>query len=219
MARQSRKTTTTKKTPATTTPAKKTPATTAKKTPAKRSPAKKTPANKSPANESPIPSTDTSGAVERSTGAARRIEQITRLLQELDENALDYIASQVALLVHQQRTGDRQEEVSAAQDAVMHGEAPAGAASPGYSVDIEQISPQSFVIKVAGERIYFSRDELRAITKIAWGTEEPATAAERLYRWFDRERRDFLLDTGIDGVRDRALEEIHRIIRSRYSAR
>ncbi len=198
---------------------KKTTAKDSKTTDEKATTAKKTPARKSLAEKAPEALGDASGAVERSAGAARRIEQITRLLQELDENALDYIASQVALLVHQQRTGHRQEEVSAAQDAVMHGEAPAGASSPGYSVDIEQISPQSFVIQVAGERIYFSRDELRAITKIAWGTEDPATAAERLYRWFDRERRDFLLDTGIDGVRDRALEEIHRIVRSRYSAR
>lgn len=193
MARQTKKTTTTKKNPSS------------------KTPAKKTPSSKTPAKKTPAPPADST--------SARRIEQITRLLQELNENGLDYIASQVALLVQQQRAEHSRDEVTAAQDAIMHGEAPAGAAAPGNEVDIEQISPQSFVIQVAGERIYFSRDELRALTKIAWGTEEPATAAERLYRWFDRERRDFLLDTGIDGVRDRALEKIYGIIRSRYRAR
>ena len=101
----------------------------------------------------------------------------------------------------------------------MHGEAPAGAGVAGSQVDIEQISPQSFVIAVAGERVFFSRDELRAVAKIAWATDDAATGAERMYRWFDRERSDFLLDTGIDGVRDRALEELYEIIRARYSVK
>lgn len=149
----------------------------------------------------------------------KRIEQITRLLQELDESALDYIASQVAMLVQQQRHERTQEAVVSAQDSVMHGEAPAGAGTPGSQVDIEQISPQSFVIQVAGERVFFSRDELRAVAKMAWSAGDPATGAERMYRWFDRERSDFLLDTGIDGVRDRALEELYEIIRTRYSVK
>ncbi|MFP4511008.1 MAG: hypothetical protein ACLFNQ_12875 [Spirochaetaceae bacterium] len=155
-------------------------------------------------------------AAEPPANTTKRIDQITRLLHELDENALEYIASQVAMLVQQQRHERTQDAVVSAQDSVMHGEAPAGAGTAASQVDIEQISPQSFVIKVAGERVFFSKDELRAVAKIAWAADDPATGAERMYRWFNRERSDFLLDTGIDGVRDRALEALYEIIRSRY---
>lgn len=86
-------------------------------------------------------------------------------------------------------------------------------------VDIEEKGENSFFIRAGGKRIFFNRDEMRDLAKICHAAETETEGAQGLYRRLERERKDFLVDTGISGPRDPDLAALYSLIRRRYRPR
>lgn len=96
------------------------------------------------------------------------------------------------------------------------GEQPAGKPQP--PVSITRRGDTSFFITVTGTRVFFNRQEMRELTRAAHKARDAADGARRLHRWLERERSDFLKDTGASRAGDPRLEELWRIIVSTYKA-
>ncbi len=177
-----------------------------------RGTAKKTTTSRPP-EVRPAPS-----ATEGLSDAQRKlIATIEDALPKLNEESLALIVRNCQIALYNAEMERSREAVIEAQSAVEQGRVPGAAA--GVEVDIEQVSEQSFVIIFGSERIFFTRDELRQITRICWTTEDAAEGGRNIFRWMERERRDFLIDSGVDGPGDPGLKELWSVIRSRYKAR
>ncbi len=142
------------------------------------------------------------------------IEKIEDALPELDVETLALVLRNTQVAIYNRQMEDTRRQVEEAQRAVEEDRVPGQAQAPG--VDVEQISDQSFVIVYGPERIFFNRAELREIARICWAAEDEKSGATRLFKWFERERRDFLLDTGVTSPSDTGLKELWSLVRSRY---
>lgn len=158
----------------------------------------------------PAPST-TEGLSEEQR---KLIEKIEDALPQLDVETLALVLRNTQVAIYNRQMEDTRRQVEEAQKAVEQGRVPGEAKAA--EIDIEQISGYSFVIVYGPERVFFNRAELREIARVCWATGNEKDGAARLYKWFERERRDFLLDTGIDSGSDPGLRELWNLVRSRY---
>ena len=145
------------------------------------------------------------------------IEKLTGLLPDLDEEGLAFLIRQATVLKHNA-------EVDALERDLAELESTPEPRSPGEeaekqkprAVEIEQTGGDSFVIQVGRTRVFFTRDELRGLAKIVHAAENPQVGAQRLHRWFKKERMDFINETGVAGPGDRILAALFEILRNRY---
>jgi hypothetical protein len=107
-------------------------------------------------------------------------------------------------------TGEPESEEAAAGDS--------GALRREPPVSIIRRSETSFLITVTGTRVFFNRQEMREMTRIAHAASDAADGARRLHRWLARERSDFLKDTGAERAGDPRLGELWSVIVSTYRA-
>ena len=169
--------------------------------------------------ESGVPEVRTAPSASEGLSDAQRklIATIEDALPKLNEESLALIVRNCQVALYNDEMQRSREAVIEAQAAVEQGRVPGDSSKP--EIDIEQVSDQSFVFIFGSERIFFTREELRQLTKMCWATENAAEGARSMFRWMEQERRDFLLDSGVDTPSDPGLLELWSVIRSRYKAR
>lgn len=143
------------------------------------------------------------------------IEKLEQLLPDLDEEGLAFLIRQATVLKHNAEV-DALERDLAELESTPEPRSPAEKEQKPGAVEIEQTGTDSFVIQVGRTRVFFGRDELRALAKIVHAAEDRQSGAQRLHRWFKRERLDFLNDTGVSGPGDQILGRLHDLILQRY---
>jgi hypothetical protein len=145
------------------------------------------------------------------------IEKLNGLLPDLDEEGLAFLIRQATVLKHNAEV-DALERDLAELESTPEPKSPAegGEAPKPRAVEVEQTGTDSFVIQVGRSRVFFNRDELRALAKIAHAAEGRQVGTQRLHRWFKRERMDFINETGVSGPGDRVLGILFDILLSRY---
>jgi hypothetical protein len=141
--------------------------------------------------------------------------KLEELLPELNEEGLAFLLRQATVLKHNAEVEALEKELSELEPS-PEPKAPAGGAPKKRGVEIEQTGPDSFVIQVGRERVFFAREELRRLAKIVHAAEDKLTGQRRLHNWFSKERRDFLNDTGIGKPTDPVLAQLFDLIMSRY---
>lgn len=149
-------------------------------------------------------------------------KEIADVCKLLDAEGLMFIKRQADVLLHNSRVEKLRQE--AAEKAAAQGEenTPPAPARPApeaadRSVKIEQTGSVTFNIYVGKKRVFFNRDEMRAITKICHG--DDAEGGQRLFAWFKKERGDFLLDTEIGSASSPVLSELRSLIVSTYKVK
>jgi predicted ribosome-associated RNA-binding protein Tma20 len=91
-------------------------------------------------------------------------------------------------------------------------------AVPGRSsIDVIEMSENSFIIAINGARNFFERDEMKAIVRICQLASSESDAAMRLYAWFSNKRKDVLIDTKIFDPHDTALKTMYNYLVNTYS--
>ena len=76
-----------------------------------------------------------------------------------------------------------------------------------------------YIIEIDAIRKFFSIEDFKGIVKVAQSTGEKIEKAGRLYNWLDRERRDILIDCKIGNKKDPRLQEIIKVIKSKYKVK
>ncbi len=178
---------------------------TQKKAAGKAAPAKKAPAAKKPATG-------------KKTAAAKNpiAKEIIALMEKMSDDALAMLKRQAEVLAYAEELEAARSKMKEAVDKGF--EERAVAKEPTEETYIDQSGPASFFIGARGKRIFFSREELRNLTRLSHGAEDALAGARRIFTWLERERQDFLNDTGISQPGDRSLQRLWEIIVTTYKA-
>jgi hypothetical protein len=142
------------------------------------------------------------------------IEEMVEILRDLDDASIMALRSQAEVYLQKALRNQRLKKLVRYRQKNV-----ADAGGDPHSVTIEQDEHGFFIIVVHGYRIFFNRDELRELTRICWSAPDPRAAAVAMFRWFERERSDFLNDTGINTPRMQEMKNLYDYIISRYTVR
>lgn len=156
-----------------------------------------------------------------SAAEKKLVAEIQELLGKLDQQGLEFIKRQAEVLAATGELARSREEALRAIEKVSTSE-PAPAVRPVEppppAVAIEQKQDNAFFIRTYGRKIFFNRQEMRQLARVAHAADSPADGARRLHVWLKRERGDFLIDTDIAGPGDPALKLLWEQIVSTYAA-
>lgn len=141
------------------------------------------------------------------------VSEINALLPELEDSSLVFLKQQAEVLLVKAR------KVKARQALRKYQQQGGPVAQDIGDVHIEQNEQGFFHIVARGARVFFNRDELREITAICWKAENKRAGMRGMYRWFDKERSDFLNDTSIRSPADPVFDRLFDEIRSKYKVK
>jgi hypothetical protein len=172
-------------------------------------------------------------AVQAEQGDAEQREalrqELSSLLSELGADSLSFLKEQAEVLRHNERirAAKRRQRESSAESGERKAEEekrPREADEQTQAAEPDEISivrrdEQSFFVYVGKQRAFFNREEMRQLARIAHAAEDGRRAAPRLYRWFERERLDFLRDMGIASRNSGVLQQLYEIIVSTYTVK
>jgi hypothetical protein len=92
-------------------------------------------------------------------------------------------------------------------------------AAPEYRVLIERTKDDFFIIQLDDARVFFNRQEMREITRLCHAAKAPADGARRMFRWFEKERGDLLVDAGINSERNPYLVDLYEQVIATYKVK
>ncbi|MCA1753489.1 MAG: hypothetical protein LC641_02070 [Spirochaeta sp.] len=141
------------------------------------------------------------------------VSEINALLPELEDSSLVFLKQQAEVLLVKARKAKARQ---ALREYQQHG---GPVAQDIGDVYVEQNEQGFFHIVARGARVFFNRDELREITAICWKSENRRAGMRGMYRWFDKERSDFLNDTSIRSPADPVFDRLYDEIRSKYKVK
>ncbi len=157
------------------------------------------------------------------------VKELTALCKLLEEKDLEFLKHQAEILLHNARVVAMRKKNPSPDDVPKKTKKPAkGAAAAsggtpsdvdGGSVRVEKTEGNFFNIYVDRSRVFFNREEMRSLAKICHASGSVSEGTTRLYRWFERERKDFLNDGGIETSGHPALAELYGLIRRTYTVK
>ena len=167
------------------------------------------------------PSAAKPGAAKKGTPSAANQDAIARivaLLEQMDEAGLEFIHSQAEIIVTTEKLGKAREQTAKALETVSQQRAVSfDREPPPPAVGIEQKQDNAFFIRTYGKKVFFNRQEMRAIAATCHAASTASDGARRIYAWMKRERSDYLIDAGITGPGDFALKLLWEQVVSTYA--
>ena len=144
-----------------------------------------------------------------------KLEQdLIRMIRDVDEEGLVFLTKQAHVILHNMQVDQINQDI---EDLEKTRPTPKSAKAPSDSVDvIESDGGSSYVLVIQSARKILSVDELRSLVRICHDSADAVTAAARVYTWLSRERRDILLDAGIQRKTHPALRSLYELIKRRY---
>lgn len=162
-----------------------------------------------------------SGALSSTEPAAEVIGEIVEIARTLGEPELTALLNAAHALQTKQKIESFNRELNVAADKAARRRREITA--PDYRVSIEETDDGFFVIQLDSARVFFNRAELREITRICHATAAAsnpgAAAARRMFKWFEKERSDLLVDAGINSDRNPYLLELYDVVVSTYTVK
>ena len=152
-------------------------------------------------------------------------KEIADVCKLLDEEGLVFLKRQADVLLHNSRVEKIRKEtpvsqpLQAARNPVQQPAHTQAAEPKSDAVRVEQTTNTTFNIWVGKTRVFFNRDEMRAIARICHAAGNPVEGGKRLFAWFRRERTDFIIDTDIGGSTSPLLAQLCSIITKTYAVR
>ena len=165
--------------------------------------------SKSPSKKTQIKSQSTADTT------AQYIKAINLLLKKLDDESLSFLYEQAKVLLHNLEVKKLQQEFEELDVKTIT------AKRQDYSKDklevVEASDLRHFIFVINGARNFFSRDEMRKLVKLCHSAPTLKDGMRMLYNWFEKNRKDVIIDTAIDGLYDKALETMYNYIVNNYT--
>ncbi|HRR61939.1 MAG TPA: hypothetical protein P5547_13490 [Spirochaetota bacterium] len=143
------------------------------------------------------------------------VKAINIILKKLDEESLAFLYEQAKVLLHNLEVAKLREEFEELDVKAI--------ASKHYNFSKEKLEVveaddlRYFIFVINGARNFFTRDEMRTIVKLCHSAPSLKDGMRMLYNWFEKNRKDVIIDTEIDGPNDKALETIYNYIINHYT--
>jgi hypothetical protein len=165
------------------------------------------------------------------SGKEELLSLLAKTAKGLGEEDLEFLLNQAHVLSYNEQVDKLSERLRRAKSTVREakkkgasgkaapssrGTASAGTAGLGQVEIVEKKESGNFFIVVNNFRILFTRDEMRSLVKICQASADGRDASSRLFNWFERNRKDLLIDGGIVSRTHPALEDIYGILIRRY---
>lgn len=145
-------------------------------------------------------------------GTAQHIKAINDVLKKLDEESLVFLYKQAKVLLHNMEAAKLQAEF-----AEIDVKASATRAKGKDTLEvIEADDLRHFIFVINGARNFLSRDEMKKIVKLCHSAGSLSNGMRMLYDWCAHNRKDIIMDTGIEGRHDKALETMYNYIVNHY---
>jgi|WetSurMetagenome_2_1015567.scaffolds.fasta_scaffold459422_2 hypothetical protein len=157
-----------------------------------------------------------SGAAAKGRAASPALRELTALLPELDDEGLTFLLEQAK--VH--RYNMEVEKLNAISDRLAAEGAPEVPAASRSALRLERSKDGSTYHIVAGSSWkMFTAEEIAALVRIARSDDTESERSRRTRSWFARERKDVLVDLGMDGPSIGLALDIVRMLRKAFPPR
>ena len=137
-------------------------------------------------------------AVKKDAGRESLAGELRSLIPQLDAEGLAFLVEQARVHLYNMQVeelnkaaadADASDAAAAKTAGVKRGRGTAKAASENFRIDGTE-SGSSYYLHYRNNELMFSRDEMIHLVKMANAEGTDLEIRERLYNWFDRERRD-----------------------------
>jgi hypothetical protein len=134
---------------------------------------------------------------------------LSKLAKEINEQGLTFLIKQAQTLISNSKIAQANKEKVAGKIA---------AKGPNVRI-FEGENKANFIIQIANERKFFSRDDFRGVVKVAQSGNNIKDLSSQMFNWMMKERKDFLIDNNIQNNNDARLSELINLIKSKYKAK
>jgi len=165
-----------------------------------------------------MPKKKQSQTKKQSSKKEKLIENLMKMLKDVDEEGLIFLTKQANVLLYNMRA----EEINKQAKEINKKNVSQEKEAPGkqYAVDVEEKNDgKHFYIILNNSRVFFIRDEIHSIVKICHASNNGRDASQRLYRWFSKNRKDLLIDGGIESSKNPFLANIYEKLVSTYKVK
>jgi hypothetical protein len=162
------------------------------------------------------------------SGKDELLSLLAKTAKGLDDEDLEFLLNQAHVLRYNKevdRLGEQLRRAKSMVQGVKKKGKPGRPGSetvmtrPGEVEIVEKEESGNFFIVVNNFRILFTRDEMRSLLKICHASADGRDASSRLFNWFEKNRKDLLIDGGIVSRTHPALESIYEILIRRYKVK
>lgn len=138
------------------------------------------------------------------------INNIKKIMKELDENSLIFLLEQAQILKHNMEVDRINKEILESKEYNKNKSDDVKKVKESINI-IADSDGKNFILDINGNRKFFTHQEFRKIVEISY----KGTSVD-LYNWLYKERRDFLIDLGIRLNNSQFLNNLINLIKGKY---
>ena len=148
-------------------------------------------------------------------------KELRLLIPKLDSQGLAFLVEQARIHIYNMQVDELNKAAIAADSAGKRSRAvscKAGnpkAQGNSFRIDVTE-SGSSYYLQYRNDNVMFSRDEMIRLVKIAKADGTDLEIRERLYNWFDRERKDIFALVPIANKFDDKLKTLAALIKKNF---
>ena len=159
----------------------------------------------------------TDKTAKKDSGRESLAVELRELIPRLDSEGLAFLVEQARVHLYNMQV----EELNKAAEAADASAGTAGAKrGQGTSFRIDGAeSGSSYYLQYGNDNVMFSRDEMVHLVRIANAKGADLEIRERLYNWFDRERKDIFALVPIKDKFDDRLKALTALLRNSFKIR
>jgi len=155
-------------------------------------------------------------------------KELKSLIPQLDSEGLAFLVEQARVHLYNMQVEELNKAAVAADAAAVRSASLSGKAGPGrgssktgdenFRIDGSE-SGSSYYLHYRNNEVMFARDEMAHLVKIANGEGTDLEIRERLYNWFDRERRDVFAVVPMKDKFDEHLKALAKFLKKNFKLR
>ena len=155
-------------------------------------------------------------------------KELKSLIPQLDSEGLAFLVEQARVHLYNMQVEELNKAAEAADAASARSASLAGKAAPGrkssktadnnFRIDGSE-SGSSYYLHYRNNEVMFARDEMTHLVKIVNGEGTDLEIRERLYNWFDRERKDVFAVVPVKDKFDEHLKELAKFLKKSFKLR
>ena len=156
-------------------------------------------------------------------------KELRGLIPRLDSEGLAFLVEQARVHLYNMQVEELNEAALAAEDAAVRANSPAAgkaggrggsskAAAENFRIDATE-SGSSYYLHYRNDEVMFSRGEMIRLVKIVNAEGTDLEIRERLYNWFDRERKDVFAVIPMADKFDKRIRPLVALLKKNFKLR
>ena len=170
----------------------------------------------------------------KNTVRERYLKELESMLKDVPDEGLQFLVRQAAVLIHnasveaenimQIRPEKKaaEEKKADSKSSVIKGAETSGkkAVSETEKTDVsleKGAFGKTFILRFGGTGKAFAEEEIAALIKYVHESESAEEGQRRIFAWFNRNRKDVLVDTGISSEKSPAVKGVYSCLKEKIS--